>query len=136
MNEKEENYNPVLVEDEYDFKKIHRNDYLYSKYDGIPLIFSEENEKKHFFEITLKKMQENINMTKKEDVYSKFLSDENLTKRKLTNIDHCSLIFHLISLLLGIINLIGIFQIISVMKALNGVFYNLVKYKIINIEKD
>jgi len=136
MNEEEENYNPVFVEDEYDFKKIHRNDYLYLKYDGIPLIFSEENEKKHFFEITLKKMQDNINMTKKEDVYSKFLSDENLTKRKLTNIDHCSLMFHLISLILGIINLIGIFQIISVMKALNGVFYNSVKYKILKIEKD
>ena len=136
MNGEEENYNHVFVKDEYDFKKIHRNDYLYLKYDGIPLIFSEENEKKHFFEITLKKMQDNINMTKKEDVYSKFLSDENLTKRKLTNIDHCSLMFHLISCFLGIFNLIGIFQIISVMKALNGVFYNSVKYKIKKIEKD
>ena len=38
MDEYEENFNIVPI-NQNDKHKLHENDYLYSKFDGIPLIF-------------------------------------------------------------------------------------------------
>ena len=94
-------------------KKLHENDYLYSKFDGIPLIFKEQNEKENFIK-TLDKIKDDLKRVKSiDEIKSKFLKDEDLTNKEIKNINQCciTLMFYAISPILGIINLIGIFQI-------------------------
>ena len=59
MIESKENDNSVPIKENYDFYEIHKNDYLYSKFDGIPLIFKEKKEKNKFVQ-TLEAIKEDI----------------------------------------------------------------------------
>ena len=130
MIESKENDNAVPIKENYDFYELHKNDYLYSKFDGIPLIFKEKKEKNKFVQ-TLEAIKEDIEKNNSiDDVKNKYMKNEDLTNRHIKNINHFCLfiIFYLISPFFGIINLIGIFQIIAIMKALNRVFYYLLKY--------
>ena len=113
-----------------------------NKEENAPLISKEdEKEKDHLIQI-LKRLEGDLEKNKDEsinDVYNQFLNNEDITKRNIKeNINDCLLhfMFFFISPVLGIINLIGIFQIISVMKTVNEILFNSLKYYFIEDKEE
>ena len=91
---------------------------------------SEKKEKDHLIKI-LKRLEKDLEKNEEEtinDVYIEYLNNEDITKRNIKkDTNYCVLyfMFYIVSPSFTIINLIGIFQIISIMKVLLSLLKNL-----------
>ena len=114
------------------------------KEENVPLIITEEDKKEKqnlvdIFNLLNKKLTEKENENKRIDfVYGEYFHNDDVTKRKIKkNINYTFLyiMFYFISPLFVMINLIGIFQIISVMNRVFDTFiHSLLVY--VNIKDD
>ena len=102
------------------------------KEENVPLIITEEDKKEKqnlvdIFNLLNKKLTEKENENKRIDfVYGEYFHNDDVTKRKIKkNINYTFLyiMFYFISPLFVMINLIGIFQIISVMNRVFDTLY-------------
>ena len=140
MNEKDDNNN-ALINNTFDddLDKIEKNlQYLKEKLNEEKILKQIEDEKNHLIgkfdgiKIEIEKSK-SIN-----DYFSQYMKSQEITNREIKDTNACllNIMVNYISPILGIINLVGIFQIISVMKIVNEIAFNSLKYFFIKIKEE
>ena len=113
------------------------------KDDEEEILISEEDKKaksdlKNIFE-RLQKDLDNKKYESLNQIYEQYINNEDITKRNIkSNTKRCSLVFmfYIISPLFGIINLIGIFESITIMKVIFKVVKNSIVVYFNSLKKD
>ena len=133
-----------LIDDQTDKKKDKKNkkDKKDKNEERLALIKKEDKkEKKDLLEI-IKRLKEDLESEEfdtLDEIYGQYLNNEDMTKRKIKpNTNRCSLIFmfYIISPIFGIINLIGIFESITMMNIIFQILKNAAIAYFESIRKD